>query len=75
MSRQSISARSLTERIEILSQRKSHLEDQIAREIEEGAADDARISDLKTETTGLRNAIRVTRTVLSQTRARMVQPG
>jgi len=65
-----LSARSLTERIETLSRRKTNIEREIERELNEGAADAARVSQLRQETTGLRNAIRVTRTVLSQISAR-----
>ncbi|MEM9845724.1 MAG: hypothetical protein AAF965_13060 [Pseudomonadota bacterium] len=70
MQRKKLSPRSLTERIETLTRRKTNIEQQIEHELNEGAADAARLTRLRQETTGLRDAIRVTRTVLSQVRAR-----
>lgn len=70
MSGKRLSTRSLTERIETLTRRKTHLEKEIESELKEGAADIDRVDRLRQETTGLRDAIRVTRTVLSQQRAR-----
>lgn len=70
VNRKKLSTRSLTERIETLSRRKTNLEKQIEKELDEGAADEVRLALLRKETMGLRDAIRVTRTVMSQVRAR-----
>ncbi|MEM7074813.1 MAG: hypothetical protein AAGA28_06120 [Pseudomonadota bacterium] len=65
-----LSAQTLMDRIETLTHRKARLEDQIERDLRAGTSDDMRLARLRQETLGLRDAIRVTRTVLSQTRAR-----
>lgn len=70
MTRTKLSTGSLTDRIDTLTRRKTNLEMQIADELNEGAADTDRLTRLRQETTGLQNAIRVSRTVLSQIRAR-----
>lgn len=70
MTRKKLSTQSLTERLETLSRRKTNIEKEIEKELNEGAADEVRLARLRKETTGLRDAIRVTRTVMSQVRAR-----
>ncbi|MEM6577679.1 MAG: hypothetical protein AAF678_04245 [Pseudomonadota bacterium] len=70
MNRKTLSTKSLTDRIETLTRRKTNLELQIEYELNEGAAEPDRLTRLRQEMTGLRDAIRVSRTVLSQVRAR-----
>lgn len=74
MPNRKISPKSLTARIETLRRRHRELDQRIEREQTRPAPDDGQIKQLKQERLGLRDAIRVTQSVLTRLHARSMRP-